>query len=39
LRRQGACQVLIEAAGAELYRFPDVALGPEGTARAKDLLE
>jgi hypothetical protein len=39
LQREGACQVLVEASGAELYRFPDVALGPAGTARAKDLLE
>lgn len=39
LHRQGACQLVIETSGAELYRFPDVALGPSGAARAKDMLE
>jgi hypothetical protein len=39
LRRQGACQIVIESSGAELFRFPDVALGADGAARAKDMLD
>ena len=39
LRQQGACELIVSAGGAELYRFPDLVLTAEQTAKAKDLLE
>lgn len=36
--RQGACTVLVDENGAELYRFAELALAPGQAAKAKDLL-
>ena len=38
LAQEGACRVIVDEEGAELFRFPDLALGPGGSAEARDLL-
>lgn len=38
LTREGACTVIVDEGGTELFRFPDLSLAPGDAARAKDLL-
>lgn len=39
LRKQGACVLVVTETGAELYRFPDLALSAGEAAVVKDLLD
>lgn len=36
--RQGACTVIVDEGGLELYRFGELSLSPAETAKARDLL-